>query len=722
MVQLVGQTIGRYHVVEQLGEGGMAQVYKAYDNRLERYVAVKVILPSQSQDETFLKRFEREAKSLAQFSHPNIVRVLDYGDQNGMPYLIMEFVSGGTLKQKLGSPMPFPEAARILAPIARALDAAHHRGIYHRDVKPANILLNESGQPLLSDFGIAKVLETGGDGSTLTGAGVGIGTPEYMSPEQGMGSAIDQRTDVYSLGVVFYELVTGRKPYRADTPMAVVYKQITEPLPRPREFMPTLPDDVERIIFKAMAKKPEDRYQDMRAFADALEALAARQIAASSEATVVSRPSEATLLSPAPVGPTVVSQAQSGPTVVSPAQPGAVHPAPAQPAPTAPKKSSMLWVILGVVGVGGLAVLIAAGVLISRLISPPKTPPAAASGQPTLAAGQSTEKAPVAVGSTPAPAQTSAGPTATQPAVETPVNLDPNALSIQNIEAGLEKLDSYKLTFTSQVSGKDASGAQVQRKDNYSRLAVNTTKNTHIHFVGDGDDIQDWRLPLAEFDLYMAEGSLYSYTLASDVCSSISGTDMTVLDAMVASPGELIGAITNAQLADTGASMNGVTTRHYVLDQTSLPAGLFKTAKGDVWVAEQGGFVVRVSLGGTSDFGDLTWDYNITDVNVTAPVSLPEKCLTVKSTDLDIPLPKSATNVSKGGGNISFTSTDAPNVIADFFKLSLPPKGWTLQMQTGSGGATIQLFVDSTEKQMLQVMIQPDGSSGSNVNIMQIQQ
>jgi serine/threonine protein kinase len=273
MANLVGKDLGRYHLVEQLGEGGMAAVYKAYDRRLDRYVAIKVIISGQQDSKEFLKRFHREAQALAKLSHTNIVKVYDYGDENGLPYLVMEYLPGGTLKNQMtGKPMPYLEAARLLAPVARALESSHQMDIIHRDVKPANILFNPSGQPMLSDFGIAKML-TSDESTALTGMGVGIGTPEYMAPEQGQGLPIDSRADIYALGVVLYELVTGRKPFRADTPMAVIVKHMTEPLPRPRSFAVAIPEEVESIIFKAMAKDPKMRYQTMGEFAAALEAL-----------------------------------------------------------------------------------------------------------------------------------------------------------------------------------------------------------------------------------------------------------------------------------------------------------------------------------------------------------------------------------------------------------------------------------------------------------------
>ena len=275
MGNLIGQSLGRYHILEQLGEGGMAIVYKAYDTRLERHVAVKVILPQKQHAEKFIKRFEREAKALAQLSHPNIVKVIDYGEHEGLPFLVMEYLPGGTLKQKLsGKPMPWREAVQILMPIVRALSYAHQQKIIHRDVKPSNILITDSGEPMLSDFGIAKMLEAD-ETLDLTGTGVGLGTPEYMSPEQAQGKNVDARSDVYSLGIVLYEMVTGRKPYQADTPMAVIWMLASEPLPHPRQFEPSLPNDVEVVLIKALAKDPKNRMQTMHDMSQVLDILIA---------------------------------------------------------------------------------------------------------------------------------------------------------------------------------------------------------------------------------------------------------------------------------------------------------------------------------------------------------------------------------------------------------------------------------------------------------------
>ena len=276
MANLSGQAIGRYHILEPLGEGGMAIVYKAYDTKFESDVAVKVIRIERLSPEILqkaLKRFEREAKSLAHLTHPNIVKVLDFGEYEGQPYLVMPYLPGGTLKQLLhGKPMPWREAVRLLFPIARSLDYAHKRSIIHRDVKPSNILITESGEPMLTDFGVAKIIDEEAT-MDLTGTSAAVGTPDYMAPEQTTSKTTDHRADIYALGIVLYEMVAGRKPYQADTPLAVLFKHASEPLPRPSQFAGGIPDQVEKILLKALAKKPADRYQSMAEFAQALENL-----------------------------------------------------------------------------------------------------------------------------------------------------------------------------------------------------------------------------------------------------------------------------------------------------------------------------------------------------------------------------------------------------------------------------------------------------------------
>lgn len=251
----------------------MAVVYKAYDTRLEREVALKLIrseaIPDEQMDR-LMKRFEREAKSQSRFDHKNIVHVYDYGEVDGFPFLVMNYISGGTLKDRMHGPVEWKKAIQWLLPITEALSYAHNRGVIHRDVKPANILFDENDQPILSDFGIAKILET--DEMALTSTGFGVGTPEYMAPEQWHGLSNEQ-TDQYALGVVFYELITGRKPYSADTPAAIAIQQANEPLVPPNELVNSIPNIVEQLIYKVLANNFQDRYKDMDAFGKALHDL-----------------------------------------------------------------------------------------------------------------------------------------------------------------------------------------------------------------------------------------------------------------------------------------------------------------------------------------------------------------------------------------------------------------------------------------------------------------
>lgn len=269
MNDMIGKSLGKYQIIEPLGEGGMATVYKAFDPGLERYVAVKIIRTVGQVDPNFLLRFQREARALAKLDHPYILKVLDYGEQDGMPYLVMPYLAHGTLKKLTRSRLPYDRAINILLPIADALSYAHKRKIIHRDIKPANILFGESDEPILSDFGIAKILDQR-EQVQLTNTGLGIGTPAYMAPEQWNGVA-DERTDIYALGIVLYELITGRCPFQADTPAAILIKQVQDPLPRPRTFAPDIPETVEKVIFKALAKDPSLRFQTMQEFIVAMQ-------------------------------------------------------------------------------------------------------------------------------------------------------------------------------------------------------------------------------------------------------------------------------------------------------------------------------------------------------------------------------------------------------------------------------------------------------------------
>lgn len=267
MSALIGQTLASYRITSQIGKGGMATVFKAYQPSLDRYVAVKVLPPYYAeQDETFLKRFQREAKAIASLRHPNILIVMDYGEQDGTTYIVMEYVESGTLTDVMGQPLAPGQMANLVGQVAGALDYAHQAGVVHRDIKPSNILLPKPDWPLLTDFGLAKMI----GGSQLTQSGTIAGTPAYMSPEQGRGDSVDARSDIYSLGIVLYEMATGVVPFQAETPMAVVVKHIIDPLPMPSSKNPDLPEAIERVILKALAKEPGDRFQHAGDMAAAL--------------------------------------------------------------------------------------------------------------------------------------------------------------------------------------------------------------------------------------------------------------------------------------------------------------------------------------------------------------------------------------------------------------------------------------------------------------------
>lgn len=265
MADLTGKTVGQYQIVEKLGAGGMAEVYKAYQPRLDRFVAIKFIRPEFAADENFRARFEQEAKSIARLSHGNIVHIYDFGEIDQQYFLVMEFIEGQSLKYYLhslkdsGKSSTLDETAAIIKQIGQALDYAHQQGVIHRDVKPDNIMITNKGRAVLSDFGIAKMLEGTG---TLTATGASVGTPAYMSPEQIQGNKdnIGPASDIYSLGVILFEMVAGRIPFLADTPMAVMYKHLNDTIPSARAFNPALPRSIEPVISKALAKNPRDRF------------------------------------------------------------------------------------------------------------------------------------------------------------------------------------------------------------------------------------------------------------------------------------------------------------------------------------------------------------------------------------------------------------------------------------------------------------------------------
>jgi len=267
---LIGQSLGKIEIRELLGRGGMATVYKGYQPDIDRYVAIKVLTPIPEMDSEFVERFKLEARTIARLQHPHILPLFDYGDDKGLLYLVTSYVSGGSLADRLlHGPMPFPTIARILREIASALDYAHRQGIIHRDIKPGNILLSDEGFALLADFGIVKLLEGTNTSANLTNPSGVVGTPAYMSPEQANGLVIDGRNDIYALGVVVYEMITGQQPFQAETPVQLLLKHLTEPPPYIRDFNHDVPPALDIVLQRALAKDPDERYQTATDFAEA---------------------------------------------------------------------------------------------------------------------------------------------------------------------------------------------------------------------------------------------------------------------------------------------------------------------------------------------------------------------------------------------------------------------------------------------------------------------
>lgn len=278
MKELLGQSLGQYRVLELIGQGGMARVYKAYQPALERYVAIKAIPArmANAQEQDFLQRFSIEARLVAKLAHPHIVPIHDFGQGDGWAYIVMEFISHGTVRERLyqaeatRTRLDLPWVLTITEQAAEALDFAHRGGIVHRDVKPGNMLLRADDFLLLSDFGIATILAARRESSDAHGT---VGTPQYMAPEQiRPGVPVDGRADIYALGVVLFQCVTGRLPFNAESPHDIAMKHVSEAPPRPAALAPGLPADVERIILRALAKDPGARYPRASTMAEELRA------------------------------------------------------------------------------------------------------------------------------------------------------------------------------------------------------------------------------------------------------------------------------------------------------------------------------------------------------------------------------------------------------------------------------------------------------------------
>ena len=471
------EKFGRYEIKSEIGRGGMATVYYAYDPNFEREVAIKVLPHEFLHDPQFRVRFEREAKMVALIEHPAIVPVYDFGEENDQPYIVMRYMSGGSLADKLkNGPLPVAKVTQLLSVLAPALDAAHAKGIIHRDLKPGNILFDQYDNPYISDFGIARL--TNAANATLTGSVI-VGTPAYMSPEQIQGDrALDGRSDIYALGVILFQMLTGAMPYQADTPAKMMMAHLLEPIPQIHAANQNLPPALDVVVDQAMAKDPTQRFQSAGAMATLLQEVASGKVIA---------PTEQTRLSMSPVAaPPRADAVRTGPGFTPPTPPPT---GPAQPVTgtVAPKKNSGLpvwaWVVGGVVILGLLAVVVVGGGAAALYLSRNHNQPTATStaglalnaqATPTPETAASPTSASIDVTSTPNAAPTDtpqAG--ADTPTTEATLAGENKVISIDSLKTGLETLISYQTDFKYEISGKNDQGALVD-----DTMEINTKKIT----------------------------------------------------------------------------------------------------------------------------------------------------------------------------------------------------------------------------------------------------
>ncbi len=387
MTFMTGRYLGKYEIQSEIGRGGMGIVYQGFDTVLQRPVAVKVLPPALAVDQDFVRRFQREAILAARLHHPNIVIVHDVGEQNGIHYIVMDYLSGQTLDtwmQQQG-PMPAASALRVVQQVADALDYAHEQGVIHRDIKPSNIMLSPTGHVTLMDFGLVRATE----GTGVTRSGILIGTPEYMAPEQVMGQPADRRTDVYAFGVVVYQLLTGQVPFPRNTPPAIFHAHVYESPPPPHTLRADLSPATEAVMLKALAKQPEQRYAQ------------AGTLAADFAAAVGGK---------TPAGVVLATTAQySTPSSPPPRRAGTPLPAPTPGGPT-PRRRAWLPLLIGLTA-GALVMVAAALVLILG------------QGEPVSTAGGPVVVSATAIPASPTPpptAELTIAPAATQPATTMP--------------------------------------------------------------------------------------------------------------------------------------------------------------------------------------------------------------------------------------------------------------------------------------------------------------
>ena len=341
----IGENVGPYRIIEQLGQGGMATVYKAYHASLDRYVALKVLHQAFNQDQTFTARFQREARVVAKLEHPNIVPIYDYSEHESRPYLIMKYIEGDTLKARLNKgPLTSREIEDVINSIGAALAYAHRQGILHRDIKPSNVMIANDGVMYLADFGLARIAQAGE--STMSSDSI-MGTPQYISPEQAMGKKdLDAGTDIYSFGVMLYEMVVGRVPFSSDTPFSIIHDHIYTPLPLPMKVNPNVPEPVQRVLLKSLAKDRLDRYESVEEMMQAFKN-AWTEAGVPMQGTSITMPGAATIIG-------------SKPTLVKSQAAAPAHETIKTSTPPRPSGKGAPWVWIGI---GVVALVLCMGVV-----------------------------------------------------------------------------------------------------------------------------------------------------------------------------------------------------------------------------------------------------------------------------------------------------------------------------------------------------------------------
>ncbi len=573
----VGENVGPYRIIEQLGQGGMATVYKAFHAALDRYVAIKALHPAFGEDPNFEARFQREARLVARLEHPHIVPIYDYAEHQGRPYLVMKFIEGETLKARLAQgPLTTAEITNVVESVGAALAYAHQQGILHRDIKPSNVLLGNDGHMWLADFGLARIAQAAE--STLSSDMI-MGTPQYISPEQAMGDRkLDEGTDIYSFGVMLYELVVGQVPFNADTPFSIIHDHIYSPLPMPRAINPKVPEPVERVLLKALAKERADRYQDVNALVQAFKD-------AWVEAGV---PMQGTAITMRPAAVGAAARAAATPAAAPATAPAAAATLAATVPGAQPRRMSTQWLLVG----GGLVLLACVGVAAIvgwRLLrsQQPSIPPSTGLTAPTLfptavslqSEGTITPAAEAADTQIPGVATALAG-VAQSPG-------DPQqalALSLAYWDAGMSRLSLVTLGKAADLAGSSntsffqAAGDQFRKRQAW--IAATAMYARAIKSLGPGG------VPSDELRASFHE-ALYKASNQPDVPGYLSWADLEVVEQPIAMVAQARFLYYNGKQDQAHSLLNQVRTLKPHMAEASLLEAEMDAAEGKTFDAKQ---------------------------------------------------------------------------------------------------------------------------------------